>query len=126
MASNTRWLHDWAESGESEMLSDFEIGPGSLIGLTVLLATYSYWDYQGEAFVLLRRDSDGALLRVDGGHCSCYGLEGQWEPEETTVAALRMALDGERFGCDPDHNFAPDLSAVLDEIEASTKEIARA
>lgn len=33
---------------------------------------------------------DGKLYEVNGGHCSCYGLEGQWEPAETSVAALKM------------------------------------
>jgi hypothetical protein len=25
---------------------------------------------------------------VNGSHCSCHGLEGQWEPEETSMKAL--------------------------------------
>lgn len=43
--------------------------------------------YSGSAFVVFERD--GVLYEVHGGHCSCHGLEGQWEPEETTWAALR-------------------------------------
>lgn len=54
----------------------------------VLLAYYTYEDYSGSAFVLYQKD--GKLFEVHGSHCSCYGLEGQWEPEETTYAALSM------------------------------------
>ena len=55
---------------------------------SVLFASYGGGDYEGDAFVLYRKD-DG-LYEVDASHCSCYGLEGQWEPEETTVEALAM------------------------------------
>jgi hypothetical protein len=54
----------------------------------ILFAWYEYEDYSGDAFVLLRRD--GVLYEVNGGHCSCYGLEGQWELEATTWEALAM------------------------------------
>jgi len=36
--------------------------------------------------VLFKRG--GKLYDVNGSHCSCFGLEDQWLPEETTVAAL--------------------------------------
>lgn len=52
----------------------------------VLLAAYSYECYEGSAFVLFIKDDK--LYEVHGSHCSCYGLEGQWEPEETTFEAL--------------------------------------
>lgn len=51
----------------------------------ILLAWY-YTDNDGSAFVLLERD--GKLYEVNGSHCSCYGLEGQFEPEKTSIKAL--------------------------------------
>lgn len=54
----------------------------------VLLAAYDIDGYEGDAFVLFQRD--GKLYEVHGGHCSCYGLEDQWTPEETTWEALAM------------------------------------
>jgi hypothetical protein len=33
-------------------------------------------------------EKDGQLYEVHGGHCSCYGLEGQWSPEETSKEYL--------------------------------------
>jgi hypothetical protein len=61
-----------------------------LKGAKILLAWYGYGDYDGSAFVLFERD--GKLYEVNGGHCSCYGLEGQWDPEETSVEALRYRI----------------------------------
>lgn len=54
----------------------------------ILLAIYEYGNYEGSAFVLY--EQDGKLYEVNGGHCSCNGLEGQWDPEETTWEALAM------------------------------------
>lgn len=54
----------------------------------ILFASYGGASYEGDAFVLFERD--GKLYEVHGSHCSCYGLEGQWEPEETTWAALDL------------------------------------
>ena len=80
------YLNDWQESKEVGMCGDFQIEESALNGLNILLATYTYEDYNGDAFVLFEKD--GKLFEVNGGHCSCYGLEGQWEPEETTSEAL--------------------------------------
>lgn len=46
----------------------------------VLLAYYSYEDYSGSSYVFYRNGDK--YYYNHGGHCSCYGLEGQWEPEE--------------------------------------------
>lgn len=54
----------------------------------ILFAWYDCADYSGSALVVYERD--GKLYEVNGGHCSCYGLEGQWTPEETTAEALGM------------------------------------
>jgi len=106
------YLHDWATAEDqvrqadgrvtwherpateaesrAAMLRDFCIEESALDGATVLLASYTYEDYSGSAFVLFERG--GTLYRVDGSHCSCMGLEDQWEPEETSVAALAHEL----------------------------------
>mgnify|MGYP000732905910 CR=1 FL=1 len=49
-------------------------------------AFYSYEDYNGNAAVLYYRKSTKKYYEVYGGHCSCYGLEGQWEGDEEIVA----------------------------------------
>ena len=62
---------------------------------------------------------DGKLYEVNGSHCSCYALEGQWEPEETTVEALRHRVINGRLGeAGYDENpFAKELLQVLDDLE---------
>lgn len=123
------YLNDWAPdhnyngTGLDGVKSDFKIGDDALVGVEIILASYTYEDYSGDAFVLFRKD--GQLFEVNGGHCSCYGLEGQWEPEETSVEALRHRLAG-NFGttyvCDGKGTrknvFAAELSAALAGISA--------
>lgn len=86
------YLADWKETGLNGLLKDFEISEEVLKGSEILLAYY-YQDndeYVGNAVVLFRRDS--SLWLVIAGHCSCYGLEEQWEPEETSIEALKQIL----------------------------------
>ena len=58
----------------------------------ILFAAYDTPDYEGYAFVLFKKGNQ--LYEVHGSHCSCYGLEGQWSPEETTLEALKMRESG--------------------------------
>lgn len=55
----------------------------------VFHASYDQEDYEGSALVVYRQGE--RYFVVEGSHCSCYGLEGQWEPEEydrdTLIAA---------------------------------------
>jgi len=53
----------------------------------IVYAGYTYEDYSGDALVVFVRD--GKIFENNDGHCSCHGLE-CWEPEETSVGALRM------------------------------------
>jgi hypothetical protein len=48
--------------------------------ITIIAAYYCYEDYSGYALVVF--EQDGILWEVNGSHCSCYGLEGQWSPEK--------------------------------------------
>lgn len=82
------YLHDWADGGLKAMRNDFGISDSDLDGCEIICASYTYENYSGSAWVLFRKD--GKLFEVNGGHCSCYGLEDQWVPEETSLDALRM------------------------------------
>lgn len=68
----------------------FGIGVDELAKIKFIYGYYSYEDYSGEAFVLFEKG--GKLYEVNGSHCSCYGLEGQWQPEETLIAAIEKRL----------------------------------
>jgi hypothetical protein len=83
------------------ILGEFQVAEGDLatvVGTTekipfpsreeILLAWYDQESYEGTAFVLFQHADK--LYEVNGGHCSCHGLEDQWKPEETSWAALKM------------------------------------
>ena len=81
----------------TDMLRDFCIDESDVEGYQVLYAWYEYEDYSGSAFVLLEKA--GVLYEINGGHCSCYGLEDQFFLEETNVEAL---LKRKHFGVNSD------------------------
>ena len=97
------YLHDWAEGGREEMIGDFGISEADLAGAEILVASYTQEHYEGDAYVLFRRD--GKLYEVHGSHCSCYGLsesgiygesQTQWKPEEADRdAILHRVTNGE-------------------------------
>lgn len=73
---------------KQKIADEFQIDVAELEGCRVMFAAYTYEDYSGSAFVLFMKD--GKLYEVNGSHCSCHGLEGQWTPEETFMEAIRM------------------------------------
>ena len=62
-----------------------------LDGAHVIHADYTYEDYSGSSYVLYCKD--GKYYEVHGSHCSCFGLEDQWEPEEVTIVELMAMAD---------------------------------
>ena len=86
-------INDWyeysAEDGTERVPLDKQPTEEEL-----LFASYGGGSYEGDAFVLFRKD--GKLYEVNGSHSSCYGLEGQWNAEETSIAAL--AAKGKKEG----------------------------
>lgn len=55
-------------------------------------AVYSTPAYEGSATVIYSEDGR-KWFEVTGGHCSCYGLEGQWEPREIDPGVHLKALE---------------------------------
>lgn len=81
---------------EQDVIGAFEIDEKELRSAFILYATYESEGYEGSAFVLFERN--GQLYEVHGSHCSCMGLEGQWEPEETSADALVHCIKNGRLG----------------------------
>lgn len=79
----------------------------------IVLAYYAYEGYDGTAFMLLQ-DKLGQLYEVYGSHCSCNGLEGQFEPEVSELVELEKRLLS-KFGYnrDGEDTWATELSKVL-------------
>ena len=76
--------------GEFESVDDvfgsFWAKPEDRAGIEIVAAEYSIHDYEGSAWVVFIQN--GNWYEVHGSHCSCYGLENQWNPELTVVAAM--------------------------------------
>ena len=96
------FLNDWKDSGLEGMVCDFGISMSDIDGCEILIASYTYEDYSGSAFVLFRKG--GNLFEVNGSHCSCFGLSEsdycgdsttQWQPEETSIDALKKRLESD-------------------------------
>lgn len=76
-------------SDEKDVFSEFHIEYDK--DANILVAYYSQEYYEGSAYVLFMKD--GKLYEVCGGHCSCYGLEEQWDPEETSWDVIDKYVD---------------------------------
>jgi hypothetical protein len=65
----------------------------------ILFAAYGGGSYDGIAKVIFEKD--GKVYEVNASHCSCYGLEDQWSPEETSWEAMKKyKLDSYDYGDD--------------------------
>lgn len=69
-----------------DVIKEYCISEKEMQNVEIIYAAYNTPDYEGYSQVIFIRDRK--LYEVNGSHCSCSGLEGQWLPEETTLAAL--------------------------------------
>jgi len=94
VASNYAGEH-YGDSGKDA--KDYQTILDELNTGAVHIAWYGYGSYEGSSFVLYT-NADGQLKEVNGSHCSCFGLEGQWRPEDTTWEAIaRLVEKGTKF-----------------------------
>ncbi|MES9889173.1 MAG: hypothetical protein ABW140_20410 [Candidatus Sedimenticola sp. 6PFRAG1] len=119
MNQQATFLNDWRDGGISALKQAFGITDRELHGVDVLLASYARDAFSGEAFILIRKG--GTLFEVNASHDSIGGFDGQWEPEDTLVAALRYRLEKGRLGSPEGgiNDFADELRFVLAELEAA-------
>lgn len=83
------------EDGIESIAYEFSLTIEELNQYHVLYAWYDYQTYDGEAYLLLIKDSK--VYEVTGGHCSCYGLEGQFEPEEVPLKVLYNRIENKFY-----------------------------
>lgn len=82
--------------GIEDVIGQFQIQATELDGAVIIFAAYTQEDYEGYAEVIFAKD--GELYMVTGSHCSCYGLEEQWDPVKVEVGVLdRIFNEGSRF-----------------------------
>lgn len=106
-AEFTHGYFDMVDVAEKEkLIADFK-------EVRVLFASYGAENYSGSAFVLF--EQGGKLYETHGNHCSCYGLEGQWNPEEVDLKELEHRLIKGSFGEDEwsGNNFKKELCEFL-------------
>lgn len=84
--------------------------------INFLFASYGTDNYSGDAYVLFEKE--GKLYEVTGSHCSCYGLEGQFEYNSpSTLEGIKYIIESnKRFGVDEwsDNNFREELIKFLE------------
>src|SRR5687767_5156978 len=104
-------LEDLDGKSHDEVLSHiaaaFEIKPEELKGVRILVAYESVgsWGCDSSNWFLFRKGRQ--LFENHGSHCSCYGFEGQWSPEPTTLKYLRsdkFAFCCGGYDADPEGN----------------------
>lgn len=104
---------------KQEIINAFEIPKETLENFDVIIWDYTYECYEGSAFLLLRDKNTNKLYEVNGSHCSCYGLEGQFKLEEVTKKELMFRLENnKRYGTDAcwiTHYFRDDLIKFLND-----------
>jgi hypothetical protein len=101
-----------AFTDKHEVATAFE-NPG-IHGVNLLFSVYAYKSYSGEAFVLF--EAEGKLYEINGSHCSCYGLEGQWRNwEEVSLEGLahRLTQGSEGYNRYRDLNWADELCEFI-------------
>ena len=90
-------LEDLKEMSPNDVLKHFlgeyQAEPSEVARFDVLVAYESVGAYgcDSSSWFLLREKATGDLFEVAGSHCSCYGFEGQFEPEATSVKYLKSA-----------------------------------
>lgn len=92
---NKLYLEDLSGLSEDEVkkhiVSSYEVDVQEVDKYEVLVAYESVgsWGCDSSSWILLKDKETGELFETHGGHCSCYGFEGQFEPEETSVEYLQ-------------------------------------
>ena len=88
------YLEDLAGLTQSQVAEhisrEYEIPLSEVNKYKILVAYESVgsWGCDSSSWFLLQDRKSSELYETHGGHCSCYGFEGQFEPEETNLAYL--------------------------------------
>ena len=101
------FFDEWENCGPEDVFNEFCVSEEERKGIEILMAYYNCPPYEGYAFVLFKKDDK--LYEVAASHCSCFGLEDQWDPEETSVEAMLFRCENGRIG----YNYEDDLKRIL-------------
>jgi hypothetical protein len=97
MAGNTAFIEEFKSVDDRVKQFESEQVRQDLDGANILIAWYGYGSYCGDSLVLYEKD--GTLYENNASHCSCFGIEGQWQPERTNWPVLsQRTLDNDCNG----------------------------
>lgn len=71
------------------IIRQYEAGLSEVEAYDILVAYEEQEGYESSSFFLLQRRADGVFFENHASHCSCYGYEGRFTPEETTLEYLK-------------------------------------
>lgn len=82
-------VYDGEFENWDDVMSSFDVDEKDrFVPDIVYKACYDRDGYDGYAIVAYKKNDKFYLVK--GSHCSCYGLEGQWDPEEIETKKLLM------------------------------------
>jgi len=86
------FLNDYAgstyEAVVEDIVANYQVSQSFVDNYQILIAEVYRDGYEESSYFLLIEKSTGGLFEVRGGHCSCYGFEGQFEPASTSIEYL--------------------------------------
>lgn len=105
METNYLFLNDYAgftyEAVVEDIVANYQVSQPFVDNYRILVAhLHGDGGYEESSYFLLVEKSTGRLFEVSGSHCSCYGFEGQFEPELTSIEYL--ISEKSYFGRDPE------------------------
>lgn len=102
-----------------DVYSSFCVSDADREGVKILFASYENEGYDGYAQVIFYKDE--ALYEVTGSHCSCYGLEAQWDPQLIDLDEIRgLARRSVRaYGAD----YSGFLNSIAAALECSVEKL---
>lgn len=88
MNNYNKFLGQWDDI--IEVARSYDVPLDTFDEYNVIVANYQYGNYEGDAYILLEKD--GEYFESFGSHCSCYGLEGQFDLEKVTEHELHYRM----------------------------------
>ena len=96
------YLHGYSESDiKDHIVSSYEATREEVDKYEILIAFEEVgpWGCDSSSFFLLQDKKTKNLFEVHASHCSCYGFEGQFKPEPTTVKYLLSDKFSPGYSC---------------------------
>ena len=84
-------------SSSEDVFSEFDLSSDESKSIDIIIANYECEYYDGSATVFYYRRDTEKYYETYGSHCSCYGLEGQWDGKEIVFKELENRLKINNF-----------------------------